>query len=125
MFWVIWIMKGVIVRARGGIVITLEEGESQVVTLEPCQIWTWRNGARRIGDICPRLQSGECNVLVPYAKQRETYLCEGKWCPYWDYMITNIGTFWEWRRGYPYTLNDVSKVNRFSMRWGVQGTKSN
>uniref|UniRef100_A0A4W5LG48 Envelope protein n=1 Tax=Hucho hucho TaxID=62062 RepID=A0A4W5LG48_9TELE len=54
---------------------------------------------------------------MPYARQRPTYLCNGEWCPYWDYMITNVGQFWDWRRGYPYSIGDPSKQERFSMIW--------
>uniref|UniRef100_A0A4W5L5S3 Envelope protein n=1 Tax=Hucho hucho TaxID=62062 RepID=A0A4W5L5S3_9TELE len=72
-----------------------EEGESQMLTIEPCMIWAWRNGARRIGDICPYVSKG-CNALMPYARQRPTYLCNGEWCPYWDYMITNVGQRGSW-----------------------------
>jgi hypothetical protein len=36
-------------------------------------------------------------------------------------MITNVGKFGEWRRGYPYSIGDLSKVGRFSMIWKSPG----
>lgn len=45
------------------------------------------------------------------------YLCMGMWCPYWEYMVTNTGKFWEWRKEYPYTIGDPNRISRFSMQW--------
>uniref|UniRef100_A0A4W5JPK0 Envelope glycoprotein n=1 Tax=Hucho hucho TaxID=62062 RepID=A0A4W5JPK0_9TELE len=108
------------ITGKGKIVIDLQEGESQVVILEPCKLWSWRNGARRIGAIC---LSHTCvgPSLAPYARYQPTYLCNGEWCPYWDYMITNVGKLWEWRRKFPYSIGDPSKVERFSMIWRSPG----
>ena len=50
------------------------------------------------------------------------YLCNGGGCPYGDYMITNLGQFWDWRRGYPYGIGNPTKVDRFSMIWGKPGS---
>ncbi|XP_055770598.1 uncharacterized protein LOC129846758 [Salvelinus fontinalis] len=37
-------------------------------------------------------------------------------------MITNVGKLWEWRRGYPYSIGDVSKVDRMSILWDGAGS---
>jgi hypothetical protein len=37
-------------------------------------------------------------------------------------MITNLGQFWDWRRRYPYSIGDPTKMDRFSMKWGKPGS---
>uniref|UniRef100_A0A4W5NWX5 Envelope polyprotein n=1 Tax=Hucho hucho TaxID=62062 RepID=A0A4W5NWX5_9TELE len=105
---------------KGEIIVVLQEGESQVIIFEPCKLWSWRDGARRIGAIC---LSHSCTgpSLAPYARYQPTYLCNGEWCPSWDYMITNVGKLWEWRRNFPYSIGDPSKVGRFSLIWRSSG----
>lgn len=37
-------------------------------------------------------------------------------------MIIYLGQFWDWRRGYLYSIGDPTKVDRFSMIWGKPGS---
>lgn len=107
------------------LVAQLTEGESSVVVLEVCEImtvggrgWDIYTCHAKCNPELTFVDYSNCIVRLTKAYRNiPAYLCVGKWCPYWDYMVTNTGRFWEWRRGYPYAIGDPNRISRFSMQW--------